>query len=57
MGVISIQYLNHLGLLLPSNVILVATYPGAIALTVIFLEANSFAIDFVKPIIPAFEAA
>ena len=32
------------------------TKPGAIAFTVIPLEATSKARDFVKPIIPAFEA-
>ena len=39
------------------SVIFVLINPGAIALTFIFLDATSFAIDFVKPITPAFDAA
>jgi hypothetical protein len=35
----------------------VLIYPGATALTVMFLEPSSFARDFVIPISPAFEAA
>ena len=38
-------------------VISVSIKPGAIALHLIFLEANSSAIDFVKPFTPAFDAA
>ena len=39
------------------SVISVSIKPGAIALHLIFLEANSSAIDFVKPFTPAFDAA
>ena len=38
-------------------VISVSIKPGAMALQRMFLEPNSFATDFVKPIIPALEAA
>ena len=38
-------------------VISVSIYPGAIALTVICLDASSFAADFVSPITPALDAA
>jgi hypothetical protein len=38
-------------------VIEVSMYPGATALTRIFLDANSLARLLVKPMIPAFEAA
>ena len=37
-------------------VISVEINPGAIALERIFLDPNSFATDFVKPNIPAFDA-
>ena len=37
-------------------VISVSMKPGATTLHLIFLEPSSNAIDFVKPIIPAFEA-
>ncbi len=40
-----------------SAVISVSMNPGAIALTVMPLEATSFAIDFPSPMIPAFAAA
>lgn len=40
-----------------TSVILVCMYPGATALTKIFLLPSSFARLFVNPIIPAFDAA
>ena len=48
MNINLIQYLNQLGFLLPNNVILVATYPGATAFTLILYFAHSHASDFVS---------
>ena len=39
------------------SVIAVSIRPGATALTLMFLEPNSFATDFAKPSRPALEAA